>query len=74
MPVGVTVDEINVNLKRGSLRGVLRLQTNQEGVKKDSESMVPEFEVSIRSPQNWRLHFQDHSFRTLSGHKDRRFV
>ncbi len=62
VPVGVTMEEIKANLKGGRLRGVRRLQVTREGVRKDSEGIVLDFEEEVL-PKKVTLGFLSYSVR-----------
>lgn len=62
VPVGVTVEEMKSNLKGGILKSVWRLQGYREGVRKDSECVVLEFEEEVIS-KKVTLGFESYSVR-----------
>lgn len=56
------MEEIKNNLKGGTLKGVRRLQVTREGVRKDSESIVLEFEEEVL-PKKVTMGFFSYSVR-----------
>lgn len=44
VPVSVCMEELRKNIKGGKIKNVQRLKTTKEGMKKDSETVLIEFE------------------------------
>ena len=64
VPVGVTIEEIKTNLQGGVLRNAWQMQVKvtREGVRKDSEYVVLEFEEEV-IPKEVALGFMSYSIR-----------
>ena len=62
VPIGVTIEEIKTNLKGGVLKNARRMQATREGVRKDSEYVVLEFEEEV-IPKKVALRFMSYSVR-----------
>lgn len=62
VPIGVTMEEIKANLKGGNLKGARRMQITRDGVRKDSELVILEFEEEVL-PKNVTLGFLSYGVR-----------
>ena len=62
VPIRVTIEEIKTNIKGGVLKNAQRIQITREGVRKDSEYVVLEFEEEV-IPKKVALGFISYSVR-----------